>query len=1291
MASQRPSLSELLEGVPRGAGIGTSTLLAADEELLVPRLVARIAELEERLYTGEAGGDAGEAGSLLDRFGGLLKKAQQGLETSIAYVVGDTDTQQAQLSAVTKEATAKALLITIKKLQALKADKSRLEEASASLALELESARSALAGAQAAAAAAAQAEAAARAAAADGVAAAAHAAAAAAADQAALAETGRALEAARAEAAVAAAGDVAAQAAANALAAQVEGLQQQLGAAQNAAAELQRQLDASRGECEALQARLVAAAAEHEGAAAEAEALRSARAALSQELNETRLRLERTQGTAEDFQRRFLQERAERRKVHETLQVLRGNIRVCCRVRPPASSSSKDGTAGISFPYHGSLCVHATERRQQEFEFDSVFSGQASQEEVFDEVWPLIRSCADGYNVCILAYGQTGSGKTHTMMGPRADPGLSVRALRALFEITSAEAADGQRRSITVSMLEVYNEALRDLLTAAEASGKLDVSAMGAGQLAAGQERVPGLTWRSVTCVEDVLSVLAEGSKNRATAATSLNAHSSRSHALLSVRLTDSAGQASVLHLIDLAGSERIARSEVAGQQLKEAQAINKSLSALGDVIASLQAKNGHVPYRNSKLTQVLQDSLCGSSKVLLVCCVSPEVGDSPETLSSLNFASRAAQVELGQISRAGEGTPASVRRASAAAASQSPLTPGARKAAGMPASGGRPQRSALRDANVPLLVGAAAAPVDPFMAEDEGLNYAPDRLLVKFAATPAGEAAAAAGKPLTGLRLLGDVGAAGGRTLGRPGRLLLFQITDGSSVEDKLEQLEGNPAVALAEPDVALQVARGTDDRLYSPRARSSGQWWLHQIGAPAAWDLTTGSAEVNVCVVDTGARSTHMDLAGNLAGGWSTGFDAEGARPSPDSPEFEDFEDADTLRGEYHGTHVAGIMGAVGGNRVGVAGVAHDMSLWACNAFTPSAEAFFMSSLIDCMALCNNVGSRVVSMSLGGYGHSRLGAEAIEALGRNGTLVVAAAGNDGADVATDAYFPASLKLDNVISVAASTAADELAYFSNWGAHIAAPGVGILSAHGKSDAAYITYAGTSMAAPLVTGAVALLYSAKPEASMAEIRNAILSSADVGPGLQGLVATGGRLNVARALAALLGTEEPAQPAQPSYSLVVERGVRYPISFGGGRFELHNATAAECTFGCESASWCYFAVHYGAETRTLRGYDDRPATGNCFLIDRVGVVTGDAIPGAFSFAYKSAVAPVDGTVAPHLASFFANGSADGVLARLAGTCSETSCMLPQQSNDTAAEHRAAPPPPRPIMAVHSARA
>ncbi|KAL4436364.1 hypothetical protein ABPG77_009926 [Micractinium sp. CCAP 211/92] len=712
-AAQQPPpsrrLADALASVPRGAiPSSADSTLAADEELLVPRLVARIAELEERLYSSEAGDRfLGEDGGLLDRFGGLLRKAQQGLDAGIAYVVGDAEAQQAQLTAVTKEATAKALLITIKKLQGLKAEKGRLEVEVRGLQEELAAAQAELASAQAAAAAAAAAEAAVRAAGTAGQATLAELQAASTADKAALAAAARQLEQLWLEAAHAAAATEAAHAAASQLGSQVGALQGQLAEARSSAAELQRLLDSSRAECAALQGQLALAAEEAQGIAAEAEGLRAARALLAQELNATKLRLERAQAVGEDFQRRFLQERLERRKVHEQLQVLRGNIRVCCRVRPslsPGAGAAKEAQAcGITYPLPGSLCVHASERRQQEFEFDAVFGGEATQEEVFDEVWPLIRSCADGYNVCLLAYGQTGSGKTHTMMGPGDNPGLSVRALKALFDITAAEAQDGAQRAISVSMLEVYNEALRDLLQS-EAAKPLDVSAMGAGQLVAGQERVPGLTWRPVACVDDVLAVLSEGSKNRATAATSLNAHSSRSHALLSVRLTDAAGQSSVLHLVDLAGSERIARSEVAGQQLKEAQAINKSLSALGDVIASLQSKSGHVPYRNSKLTQVLQDSLCGSSKVLLVCCVSPEVANAQETLSSLNFASRAAQVELGPIRKATE--PAG-RKAAGGGASASPLTPGTAaaaaraKAAGTPQSGSKVQRSTLRDANI--------------------------------------------------------------------------------------------------------------------------------------------------------------------------------------------------------------------------------------------------------------------------------------------------------------------------------------------------------------------------------------------------------------------------------------------------------------------------------------------------------------------------------------------------------------------------------------------------------------
>lgn len=355
-----------------------------------------------------------------------------------------------------------------------------------------------------------------------------------------------------------------------------------------------------------------------------------------------------------DWQDKFVRERAIRRKLHDQLQVLRGNIRVMCRARP-----AQPGLPSvIGYPLDGLLSVCSPDKRYQEFEFDHVFGPDATQESIFQEISPLVRSCADGFNVCIFAYGQTGSGKTFTMEGTQQAPGVNVRALQELFRIGAEESAStGQRWEFSVAMMEIYNESVLDLLRAGDAVARpVEVSGLGAGEMPPGMDRVQGLIWRHVSTTEEVQALLREGSRNRATASTAMNAHSSRSHALLSVKIlfTPPEGKpfTSLLHLVDLAGSERVDKSGVTGDQLREAQAINKSLSALGDVISSLQRKNAHIPFRNSKLTQVLQDSLCGNSKVLLVCNLSPEPGSVSETVSSLNFAQRAAQVELGQARR---------------------------------------------------------------------------------------------------------------------------------------------------------------------------------------------------------------------------------------------------------------------------------------------------------------------------------------------------------------------------------------------------------------------------------------------------------------------------------------------------------------------------------------------------------------------------------------------------------------------------------------------------------------
>jgi len=371
---------------------------------------------------------------------------------------------------------------------------------------------------------------------------------------------------------------------------------------------------------------------------------------INTQLENSASQLEQYRKQATDFQEKFMRERAVRRRLHEQLQQLRGNIRVMCRVRP-VQAGQKDI---ISYPLEGLLAIHPPDRRSQEFEFDHVFGPDAEQQGIYEEVSPMIRSCADGYNVCIFAFGQTGSGKTFTMEGPASDPGINVRALQEFFAIAAEEGSDHEWK-ISVSMMEIYNDAVHDLLLPGSdvASKSLDVAGFGAGELPPGVERVPGLTWRPVTSIDEVKQILVEGSRNRATASTALNAHSSRSHALLSVRVSaktpDGRTTTSNIHLVDLAGSERVDKSEVSGQQLKEAQSINKSLSALGDVISALQRRTPHIPFRNSKLTQVLQDALCGSSKVMLVCNISPEAVSASETLSSLNFALRASQVELGQ------------------------------------------------------------------------------------------------------------------------------------------------------------------------------------------------------------------------------------------------------------------------------------------------------------------------------------------------------------------------------------------------------------------------------------------------------------------------------------------------------------------------------------------------------------------------------------------------------------------------------------------------------------------
>ncbi|KAK6159847.1 hypothetical protein DH2020_003228 [Rehmannia glutinosa] len=282
---------------------------------------------------------------------------------------------------------------------------------------------------------------------------------------------------------------------------------------------------------------------------------------------------------------------------------------------------------------------------KKSFTFNKVFGPSASQEEVFSDTQPLIRSVLDGFNVCIFAYGQTGSGKTYTMTGPKEltneSLGVNYRALSDLFLI-SEQRKDSICYDVSVQMIEIYNEQVRDLLVTDEIRNNSQNGV-----------NVPNANLVPVTTPSEVLNLMNLGHKNRAVGSTAMNDRSSRSHSCLTVHvqgrdLTSGSILRGCMHLVDLAGSERADKTEAVGDRLKEAQHINRSLSALGDVISSLAQKQSHVPYRNSKLTQLLQDSLGGQAKTLMFVHISPEPDALAETISTLKFAERVSTVELG-------------------------------------------------------------------------------------------------------------------------------------------------------------------------------------------------------------------------------------------------------------------------------------------------------------------------------------------------------------------------------------------------------------------------------------------------------------------------------------------------------------------------------------------------------------------------------------------------------------------------------------------------------------------
>ncbi|XP_055005758.1 kinesin-like protein KIF25 [Boleophthalmus pectinirostris] len=426
-------------------------------------------------------------------------------------------------------------------------------------------------------------------------------------------------------------------------------------------------------------------------------------------------------------------ERQRRKELHNTVVELRGNIRVHCRVRPvlpfdylqPSTSGSghtpvEEVIQAVSDDTVMVNCMKTGLPVQSKiFEFERVHAPEDSQDSVFEEVKPLLRSLLDGYNVCIMAYGQTGSGKTHTMLGSEplellcgaqqeAQQGVVPKAAAELFRLISEKPTESH--TVEVAVMEVYNNEVFDLLSQDErGSGgqRRDVVTTSYGE-----SHVLGLTHEPVNSAAEVMHFVNKVLKLRAHSPTHIHMDSSRSHLIITLTISSKSPNAlalarrlhstkkasrkqfwspqcrranppdelllspassrcpspspcpsplrspspchsitqdtfrTKLQLVDLAGSECVGLSGVSGPGLWEVSCINRSLCALSDVLGALAEHRPHIPYRNSKLTHLLQDAIGGDAKLLLMLCVSPTQHFVTESLQSLSLGSRARQVQ---------------------------------------------------------------------------------------------------------------------------------------------------------------------------------------------------------------------------------------------------------------------------------------------------------------------------------------------------------------------------------------------------------------------------------------------------------------------------------------------------------------------------------------------------------------------------------------------------------------------------------------------------------------------
>ena len=370
---------------------------------------------------------------------------------------------------------------------------------------------------------------------------------------------------------------------------------------------------------------------------------------------------------------------------------MRGKIRVVVRCRGYVGDEVRGNGSCVKVKDGVSLQIMSNNEKKPplEFTFDKVLGPTARQTDVWALSKPLITSVVDGFNVTIFAYGQTGSGKTHTMSGDGSGmdgEGVIPRSIRELFDVLESK-DEFYQYSVSCYFVELYVDKLIDLFSppASRSSDapKLTIH-MDAHKMVYVKVRRSDKMFRKAATskigssnsslrlsqnavvhpapdADTLISLWSEGDAGRNVASTLLNSRSSRSHTTLSVIVTTrnratGATTRAKMSLIDLAGSERVKKSGVAGQGMKEATSINKSLSALSSVICSLSNSSRHVPYRDSALTRLMRDSLGGNSKTLMLVAVPPGKGSVDETMMSLHYAARARMIRNKSVKGAGGG-----------------------------------------------------------------------------------------------------------------------------------------------------------------------------------------------------------------------------------------------------------------------------------------------------------------------------------------------------------------------------------------------------------------------------------------------------------------------------------------------------------------------------------------------------------------------------------------------------------------------------------------------------------